>query len=366
MPEALKETLFSQPLAAQFAACIAAADPTFDANAYLQTVFDSTWHSLELKGRLHHMALCLKPALPRAYRTALAVLCRAAERMPQGGFISMVYSDYVALYGLEDWEASLPALGQFTCLCSAEYAVRPFIIQDQERMLAQMLAWAADENVHHRRLASEGCRPRLPWGVSLPALKADPRPILPILERLRDDPEEYVRRSVANNLNDIAKDNPAVVIDVLGRWQAQAGRTFGEIANHALRTLIKKGDPAALALVGVTHGSQVELSDLKLEPQTIPVGGEVAFSFNLRSCAVGVQNLVVDYVLYLVRANGKQTPKVFKLAKRQVAADETITLSKRHSFREITTRRYYPGLHVIEIQVNGVGCGRVEFVIRGG
>jgi 3-methyladenine DNA glycosylase AlkC len=363
MPEALKETLFSQQVVEKFAGSIAGAHPAFDRTDFLQKVFDSSWNGLELKARMRHMTLCLKQTLPEDYRTALDILRKAAELMTTGGFVCMVFCDFAALYGLDDWDVSLPALGQFTCLCSAEYAVRPFIIQNQERMLAQMLVWAGDENVHCRRLASEGCRPRLPWGVGLPALKADPLPILPILERLKDDPEDYVRRSVANNLNDIAKDNPTIVIEVLKAWKAQGVAAFDGIANRALRTLIKSGDPAALALVDVVHGSQIEVIDLKVEPQTIPAGGEVVFSFRLHSIAPGIQNLVVDYVIHLVRANGKQSPKVFKLAKKQLSPGETVGFTKKHSFRKITTRRYYPGLHLIEIQVNGVGCGRAEFYI---
>ena len=363
MPEPLKETLFSRPIVERFAACIAAAHPAFDRAAYLEHVFDSGWVGLELKERMRHMTLCLRPLLPQDYRAALEILRRAAEGFSEGGFASMVFGDFVALYGLEDWDVSLPALAQFTCLCSAEYAVRPFINRDPARMLAQMLDWAGSANQHHRRLASEGCRPRLPWGMGLPALKADPRPILPILERLKNDPEEYVRRSVANNLNDLTKDNPQVVFDLLTGWKAEDLPAFSEIANRALRTQIKNGDPAALALVGFTHGSQVALADLTVTPACIPMGGEVCFAFNLLSTAVEPQKLVVDYIIHLVRANGTLTPKVFKLAKKLLAPGESVGFTKRHSFREITTRRYYPGKHAVEIQVNGVSCGRVEFVL---
>ena len=366
MPEALKDTLFSRAIVHNFAASISSADPAFERSTYLESVLDSGWGALELKARMRRMALCLKPLLPQDYTSALQILRRAAEYFPQSGFASMVFGDFTALYGLEDWDASLPALAQFTCLGSAEYAVRPFIIRDQARMLAQMLEWAGSENKHHRRLASEGCRPRLPWGISLPALKADPRPILPILERLKNDPEDYVRRSLANNLNDITKDNPGVVFELLARWKAQDLPFFAEIAARALRSEIKNGDPAALALVGISHGALVCLSDLAVEPARIPMEGEVSITFSLLSTAAEAQNLVIDYIIHLVRANGTLTPKVFKLARRQLNPGERLSVSKRHSFRKITTRRYYPGTHAVEIQVNGVAVGRAEFEIGPG
>lgn len=364
MPEPFKETLFNRQAIHELGRCIASVYLDFEQTVFLERIFDSTWAGLELKERMRHITLILKELLPPDYPSALNILRQAAAEHQGGGFATLVFCDYVELYGLEDWEFSLPALAQFTCLCSAEFAVRPFIVKDQARMLAQMLDWAGSDNLHHRRLASEGCRPRLPWGIALPALKADPRPILPILEQLKKDSEDTVRRSVANNLNDIAKDNPQVVIDLLQTWKAESIPAFTEIAQRALRTLIKNGDPFALALVGFEHGSQVEVSEFKIEPVSIPLGGEVTFSFNLQAVEQFEQNLVVDYVVYLMRANGKQTPKVFKLTKKTLAAGETTLISKRHSFAKVTTRRYYPGLHAIEIQVNGVSCARAEFEIR--
>lgn len=363
MPEALKESLFNSETVGKLAGCIAAVDPSFDQSGFIRDVFDSAWPGLELKDRLHHVTIVLKGYLPVDYPIALDILRKAATLHQNGGFVTLVYGDYVERYGLEDWDISLPALGQFTCLCSAEYAVRPFLVKDPTRMIEQMLVWAESDNPHHRRLASEGCRPRLPWGIALQEFKRAPQPIMPILEKLKADPEEYVRRSVANNLNDISKDNPRLVIELLQRWKTEQLPAFTEIANRALRTLVKKGDPVALELVGAAHGGEFEVNNLVISPHQIPFGGLVTFSFDLHSSAQEPQNLVVDFIVHLARANGKQTPKVFKLSKKILAPGETLSFNKRHSFAEISSRRYYPGAHAIEIQVNGIPCARADFEI---
>ena len=230
--------------------------------------------------------------------------------------------------------------------------------------MARMYEWAQADDPRLRRLASEGCRPRLPWGIALDALKADPSPILPILERLRLDESESVRRSVANNLNDISKDNPEVVIDVLRRWQALHGDDIRWVVGHALRTLLKAGHPEALALLGYAADPAIAVHNLSVEPDTIPMGGSVVFSFDVASAGDARQNLMIDFVVYLMRANGRQTPKVFKLTKKALRPGETLHISKTFSFRPVTTRRYYAGVHAIEPQINGKTFGHVEFTLR--
>jgi 3-methyladenine DNA glycosylase AlkC len=364
MPEPLKESLFNMNTINQFADCICSAEPGFDRDAFLKQVFDQSWDGLELKERMHHVTLCLRDFLPPDYRSALAILQRAAEFFKQGSFSALVFCDFVEINGLDDWEASLPALEQFTCLCSAEFAVRPFLTKDYPKMMAKMQIWAESENPHHRRLASEGSRPRLPWGIAVPGLKSNPTPILTILETLKRDKTDMVRRSVANNLNDISKDHPKLVIRVLKAWKAEGIPAYEEIANRALRTLVKNGDPEALALVGFTHGGEFEIKDLTLNPQTPHIGGEVQISFTLQSTSQQEQKLVVDYVVYLLRANGTHTPKVFKLTKKVLSAGQIVKILKKHSFREVTTRRYYPGAHSIEIQVNGIPCACGNFLLE--
>ncbi len=359
--EPLKDTLFDQAFFDGLTSALSTAHPAFDTPDFLARVHDHEWPDRELKQRMRRVTECLHQTLPADYRAALAILRRTAERMA-GGFGAMVFADFVEVYGLDDWAVSLPALEAFTQLASAEFAVRPFIIQDQDRMMAQMLAWAGHASEHVRRLASEGCRPRLPWAIALPAFKADPSPILPILERLKGDPAEYVRRSVANNLNDIAKDNPQVVLDTLDRWQAIEGDDMRWITRHALRTLVKQGDPGALALLGFGE-AQVTVKDLAVLPAAIAIGEEVEITFTVESLGEAPQTLLIDYIVHLVRSRGQTTPKVFKLKQATLAPGETLHIAKKHSFRPISTRKYYPGEHTVEVQINGLLYAHQSFQV---
>jgi len=297
----------------------------------------------------------------------LEVLLEAGPHMPRGGFINMVPSDYVAKYGLEDPDASIPALEAFTQESSAEFAIRLFIDRYPERLMAQMLAWADHQHPDVRRLASEGSRPRLPWGIRLHAFVDEPSPILPILEKLKHDESESVRRSVANNLNDISKDNPQVVIDLLRHWNAdeENDQEIRWITGHGLRTLVKKGDPEALELLGYPADPQILVRDVHIEPPRIALGDKITLTFTIESTGDRAQNLMIDYVVYHMRANGKLTPKVFKLKKVSIEPGEIIKIKKNHSFRPVTTRKYYPGAHAIQPQVNGKLFERVDFNITG-
>jgi 3-methyladenine DNA glycosylase AlkC len=362
MAEPLKN-LFNTQFFDALIAALTSAYPTFDRAKFLQLIYGDQWEALELKARTRHITLTLCSVLPAEYRAALAIMRQASAVFTLETFGTMLFPDFVEVYGLDDWEASIPALEQFTQQSSAEFAVRPFILRDQDRMMAQMLHWTHHVNHHVRRLASEGCRPRLPWAVALPAFKADPSPVLPVLEALKTDDSEYVRRSVANNLNDIAKDHPQVVIDTLRRWRTDDSPAMIAILNRALRTLIKAGNSAALDLVGYAHQAVFTINNLRVESDSLPIGGELIFSFSVESSSEVPQALMIDYVVHFQRANGRLTPKVFKLAKKTLAPGETLTIRKKHSFRAITTRTYYPGDHALEIQINGVRSEGCRFAI---
>jgi 3-methyladenine DNA glycosylase AlkC len=352
--------LFNEDSVGALAGAVQRVHGGFDRNAFLAQVFDGDWPGRELKERIRHITLALHDQMPTDYRDALEILRRA---MPEvDGIVQWVFTDYVEVYGLDDWEASIPALEVFTERMSAEFAIRPFIVRYPERTLAQMLAWAGHESAEVRRLASEGCRPRLTWGIRLQALVADPSPILPILERLKGDPSEPVRRSVANNLNDISKDHPGLVLGLLRDWQADGGEEIKWITNHALRTLLKAGHPGALALVGYGPAA-IEVRNLAVAPVAIPMGGEVTFSFDVQSLADEPQEVLIDFVVHLVRARGKRTPKVFKLTKRTLQPGELVHIEKAFSFQPVTTRKYYPGEHAIEPQINGVTYGSASFQV---
>lgn len=361
MPELLKN-LVNRQVVEGFASAIRSEYPALDAEGFTARVCDDTWESRELKQRMRHITLTLRDFLPSDYRAALEILRRAAPRMEGWSFAAMVFPDFVEVYGLDDWEASLPALEQFTQQSSAEFAVRPFILRDPVRMMQQMNTWAHHENHHVRRLASEGCRPRLPWAMALPIFKQDPSPILPILETLKNDESEYVRRSVANNLNDISKDHPPVVIDIARRWQQDESPDMQKLIHHALRTLIKAGNPDALALIGANHHElNIQVREMRISPETVVFGGDLTFSFTIEALGSEPQNLVIDYVVHFKKANGSLAPKVFKLAKRTLTPGETVTLTRKHAFRPITTRQYYAGGHAIELKINGQLFERRKF-----
>lgn len=362
-PFTLKESLFNEDSVAGFAAAIQGVYPAFNVEAFLDGVFDETWPKRALMDRMRHVTIVLHDGLPADYRQAAALLIEAVPRLPGGGFVDMVPCEYAAVYGLDDLATSIRLLEEATKPTSAEFAVRPFIEKYPEPMMAQMLAWAGHEHPGVRRLASEGCRPRLPWGIRLQDLVADPAPILPILEKLKHDPSESVRRSVANNLNDISKDHPDVALDLLRRWNA-AEPGDGQvdwITGHALRTLVKAGDARALELLGYPANPQIAVRDVQVTPQTIAIGEAVTLTYELESTGQTDQKLMVDYVVYLLRANGRQTAKVFKHKKITLEPGQVVLIQKKQSFRPVTTRKYYPGPQAIAPQINGRRFERVKF-----
>ncbi len=215
-----------------------------------------------------------------------------------------------------------------------------------------------------RRLVSEGTRPRLPWTIQLKPFIENPGPVLDLLEKLKTDPVLMVRRSVANNLNDIAKDNPDQVVKTLRRWSKIEDQGIQWLIRHAARTLVKQGNREILAILGYDSNIGITVSKIQLEESVVEMGGDLSFSFEIRSTSTNPQKLVIDYVIHHVKANGNLTPKVFKLTTRQLKAGETIHVSKKHSFRPISTRKYYGGKHMLEIQINGVKYGKADFDLK--
>ncbi|WP_299464460.1 DNA alkylation repair protein [uncultured Gimesia sp.] len=336
---------------------IAKAEPAFPSQKMLKFVFDREWEQKELKQRMRHITRALKQFLPQDYGAALNVLKQAAPQF--GGFEAMFFPDFVEVYGLDDWEPSLAALEHFTRYSSSEFAVRPFILQDSKRMMRQMKSWAASKNEHVRRLASEGSRPRLPWAMALPEFKKDPGPVLPILEKLKADPSEYVRRSVANHLNDISKDHPDLVIDLAKVWIAGKPETRW-IVKHGCRTLLKQGKPEALALFGYHEPHALEVQKFHLTPKKVAWSGEIQFEFELVSQSAELGQIRVEYAIDFVRQKGVTSRKVFKISEGVCSASAKFYRC-RYSFKPITTRRYYPGLHRLTIIVNGQEMAERQF-----
>lgn len=362
----LLKNMIDAPLVEQIAARITAAHPRFARDNFVETV-TAALDELELKQRFAWIADGLREFLPADYPTALAILVEILdeqdgrfEPIEDAAFRLLPIPTFVYRHGLDDVEASLDAIGVITRYTSCEGAIRPFIIHHPQIALPRLHQWALDSNEHLRRLASEGSRPRLPWWPQLKALIAEPAPSLTLLERLKDDPSLYVRRSVANHLNDISKDHPALVVERMTAWKVGATDERMWLIKHALRTLVKRGDARALAVLDF-DAAQVELRALELAPLILQFGEELTFSFELQSTSDSAQKLMVDFVLHFVKANGSTAPKVFKLKQTRLAAGATIRLQKKLAIRLISTRRYYPGRQRLEIQVNGRVLGGVAF-----
>ena len=353
---ALKDIFFSEDFIVRLAGDLAAVCPDFERDAFLDCALSEGLSDMALKEKMHHVTVCLHDVLPEEYAETLRLLLAVAPNYPT--FDGMVFSDYVGRYGLHDWDLSLPALRELTRYVSAELAIRPFLRHDHRRAMPTLYEWASDADPAVRRLASEGSRPRLPWGMALPAFKRDPSPVLPILERLKDDPSEDVRRSVANNLNDIAKDNPDIVLDLAGRWIGTS-EEVDRLVKHACRTLLKAGDVRAMRLFGFADPAAVRVSDLAVRPPDPRIGEDIQFSYTLEVQGTEALLLRLEYIMTFARARGKQSSKVFHHREGEFQPGSH-TIRKKHSFRDLSTRNHYPGEHRIEIVINGVIKDRIS------
>lgn len=350
--------------------------PDLDKAAFIADA-SGNFDALELKERSNAIRDALISHLPDDFTGAVRILTGALAPLHNGGmgddgfgpgsdgvhgWLIQPMADYIAARGLDDFDTSMPALAEMTKRFTSEFAVRPFIAKDTALAMTWFARWAEDANMHVRRLASEGCRPRLPWGMRLHAFVADPAPILPILERLRDDPEEYVRRSVANNLNDIAKDHPDLVASIAKRWMAKADKNRQRLVRHACRSLVKAGHQGALEALGYGP-ADVRLDRLVVKTPDVVFGTAMVFEATIVSLSDKTQPLVIDYVIHHVKADGGTTPKVFKLKVGDLGPGDEMRISKKHAIRQITTRVYYPGRHRIEMQVNGQVLGGADFAL---
>jgi len=328
-------------------------------------------YELELKQRVEHLIAVLADYLPVDFADAADVLLSMKRHWPNlssvdswGSFTAWPLIDYVAVYGLNQPEIALTVLKKLTPLFSAEFAIRPFIEQHFDVTYQHLLRWTTDADENVRRLASEGSRPRLPWGKRLTQFCGDPDPILPILDQLKDDASLYVRRSVANNLNDIAKDHPAKVIRLCQSWSVDASAERQWLIRHALRSLVKSGHSEASVLLGYSNNPQLIIPIFQLNETRVMLGDTLKIEALLQSESVDTKKLVIDYRIHHVKANGSTTSKVFKWKNITLDGRQTISLKKRHSFKIITTRKYYAGTHVVDLLINGVSYATTEFELR--
>lgn len=366
MAEPLKNQ-FGPAVARRLGAEIAAVHGPFDRAAFARDALRG-FDELELLDRGRHLARVLHRHLPSDYREALGILLATLpeKRVPAGGMASFYYmphTEFVRQFGLENIEASLNALHALTQVFTGEFAIRPLLEANPELVLATLRAWARDPSEHVRRLVSEGTRSRLPWAPRLRVFAADPAPVVSLLELLKDDASLYVRRSVANNLNDIGKDHPARLTAIAAEWWKDASAERQWIIRHALRSAVKRGDPRALAVLGFGTKASLRVTGIEIEPARPRMGGKVSIVVTIENPSRRLQKAVVDLVVHFVKANGGTSPKVFKLANVSLAPGESVSLRKTVSLADLTTRKHYPGRHRVALQCNGVMQELGEFAL---
>ena len=337
----------------------------FDGQGFTGFVLGDAFANLELKQRVNRVAQGLYRFLPQDYKAAIAVIDKVIlkyglETDDWQAEFCWFFPSFVEHYGIHDWETSIPALARYTKHSSSEFAVRPFIVKDQNRMMAQMQEWSKSDCEHIRRLSSEGCRPLLPWGMGLPCLKKDPSPILPILQRLKTDPSEYVRRSVANNLNDISKNQPELVIELAKKWYGKHKNT-DRVIKHGLRTLLKKGNTEALGLFGFGEAVPVTVSGFCLNGTSIAIGGDIEFSFCVEVKQAAKVRL--EYCIAYQMKSGKPSRKIFQISELPLKQNEKRNYTRKHSFKDVSIRKHYPGTHSVTLIVNGTERGTLDFEV---
>lgn len=357
--EPLKE-MFNKQFYEKLANEFQKADKNFNAKKFVTDV-TKNMEQLELNGRLRNTSVVLNQHLSTDYKKSVELMKRVIPNMG-GGYTNLVFPDYVGLYGKENFDFSLDALKYFTQFGSSEFAIREYLKEDFNRTIKEMKLWAGDKNHHVRRLASEGSRPRLPWSFKLDKVIADPKNTLPILEKLNNDSELYVRKSVANHLNDISKDHPDVYISVLKNWKGKSTNTDW-ILKHAGRTLLKKGDVTVLSQFGVKPNKNIEVKNFLLESNKVKIGNALSFKFSVKNSDKKPVKVRIEYAIYFNTSSGELSKKVFKISERELEGLSSINVERKQSFKPITTRKYYKGLHRVSIIVNGVESTPLDFAL---
>jgi len=365
----LKDELFNPKKVNQIASEIKSAYAPFEQEKFEAEVVEK-FGELELKERIAYIRDMFRKYLPSDYVEATNILIKAlpSELDPTktdddfGEFIYAPYGDFVVTFGCteEHLDFSLNALREMTKRFTVEYSIRDFINVFPTQSFKMLEACSLSENYHERRLASEGCRPKLPWGKKL---NTEYSKTIFLLDNLFLDKTRFVTRSVANHLNDIAKLDATLVIETLKRWKASKKQNEKEMAfiiSHSLRTLVKDGNVEALELLGYSSNPMIEVQNFKVESLEVKVGEALEFSFEIE--AQKDEALMVDYVLYFQTKAGKLTPKVHKIKKLNLKKDECISIKKKHPFKaNMTTRKLYAGEHKVVLQINGNVYGEVVF-----
>ena len=368
MAEPLKNH-YGPDVPVRIARMIKEVDSAFDEDAFLADSLEN-YQALELTPRALQIAQALGRHLPQDYERAIEILIaslgpklEAAELKGMDVFSYLPHVFFVAKFGVDHFEASMRAQYELTQRFTAEYSIRVFLERYPQRTLGRLREWAFDSNVHVRRLVSEGTRPRLPWAPRLRGFQEDPRPVLELLDLLKDDHELLVRRSVANNLNDIGKDSPAALIETCRRWMRDASPERSWLVRHALRSAVKRGEPEALEILGFLPAAGVEVRDIHIAPAVASIGDSVTFTVDVSNKGSATKQLLIGLRVHFIKANGRSSPKVFALNELELQPHGSVRLNKTISLAQHTTRTHYPGQHRVEVLVNGRANGTGVFDI---
>lgn len=341
--------------------------PNFNKEVFISKIFIPKFPQMELKERMRHTTNVLHDFLPEKFSEAFTYLKNMMEKLRENnvGEDSLAYifiPDYIEIYGIDDYENSITAIEFTTQFISCEFGIRPFLNKYGDQIMAQMKAWSLHESHKVRRLASEGSRSKLPWAMAVPNLKKNPDLVIEILENLKNDSSEFVRRSVANNLNDIAKDHPEKVLKIAKKWKGISKETDA-IIKHGARTLLKQGHPEILKIYGL-ESKNIAVENFEVLTPTVKIGESLEFSFTITNINDSVQTVRLEYGVYYKKLKGHLAKKVFKISEKEYQPHKAIKVTRKQSFKIITTRVFYAGNHQISIIVNGEEKCIKNFEIR--
>lgn len=334
------------------ASALVSVNKSFDKKKFVKKLVTPSFLNLELKDRINKTAELLKEFLPNNYSKAVGVLIKSAPKL--GEFENWILTAYIEHYGLEHFEDSINALEKLTPFGTSEFAIRPFMISYPDKMIKILNRWSINENEHVRRLAAEASRPRGVWVAHLKHYINDPTEVIDLLDKLNNDPSLYVRKAVANCINDISKDHPDLVIKTSKRWQKNNSKETNWIIKHGCRSLIKKGNAKVFPLLGFSENPKYKLSGFETDKKKIRMGEQLVVPFLISAIDKRDLSLAVDYKIHFVKQNGKTSEKVFKISEKKIQAGSAVALSLKHKFIDNTTRKHYIGEHRIELIINGI------------
>lgn len=330
--------------------------PNFNKKDFISKIFTPEFSQMELKERMRHTTKVFHEFLPEKFSEAFSILKNMMGKLREknSGEDNLAYifiPDYIEIYGIEEYENAVEAIEFTTQFITCEFGIRPFLIKYFDQMMVQMKDWSKHENQKVRRLASEGSRSKLPWAMAVPDLKKNPDLVIEILENLKNDSSDFVRRSVANNLNDIAKDHPEKVLEIAKKWKGISKETDA-IVKHGARTLLKQGHPEILKIYGL-DSKNIEVENLEIVTPKVRIGDSLEFSFSIKNNNYSVQTVRLEYGIYYKKSRGHLAKKVFKISEKAYQPNESIKINRKQSFKIITTRVFYAGNHQISIIING-------------